>query len=37
VNDRKLVKADWAYFLENRIREKTGLESCPVIVDFIAR
>ena len=37
VNDRRLVKADWAYFLENRIREATGLESCPVIIDFIAR
>jgi GTP-binding protein len=37
VNDRKLIKADWAYYLENQIREATGLESCPVIIDFVAR
>jgi GTPase len=37
VNDRRLVTADYAYYLENRIREATGLEGCPVIIDFIAR
>ena len=37
VNDRRLITADYAYYLENRIREATDLESCPVIVDFIAR
>jgi len=37
VNDRRLIKADWAYYLENRIREAAKLDSCPVIIDFIAR
>ncbi len=37
VNDRKLITADYAYYLENRIREGASLESCPVIVDFVAR
>ena len=37
VNDRKLITADYAYYLENRIREAAELESCPVIVDFVAR
>ena len=37
VNDRKLIKADYAYFLENRIREAAQLDGCPVIIDFVAR
>jgi GTP-binding protein len=37
VNDRRLITAEYAYYLENRIREATDLESCPVIIDFVAR
>ncbi len=37
VNDRKLVTRDYAYYLENRIREASGLEGCPVIIDLVAR
>jgi GTP-binding protein len=37
VNDRRLIKADYAYFLENRIREAAQLDGCPVILDFVAR
>ena len=29
VNDRKLITRDWAYHLENRMRETYGLEGVP--------
>jgi GTP-binding protein len=35
VNDRRLIVRDWAYHLENRMRETYGLEGVPLIVDFI--
>jgi len=35
VNDRKLIVRDWAYHLENRMRETYGLEGIPLIIDFI--
>jgi GTPase len=35
VNDRKLITRDWAYYLENRLRETYGLEGVPLIVDFV--
>jgi len=35
VNDRKLISRDWAYHLENRMREAYGLEGVPLIIDFI--
>jgi GTP-binding protein len=35
VNDRKLIVRDWAYHLENRLRETYGLEGVPVIIDFV--
>jgi GTP-binding protein len=37
VNDRRLIKADYAYYLENRLREAANLDGCPVILDFVAR
>jgi GTP-binding protein len=37
VNDRRLVTRDYAYYLENRVREAAGLEGCPVILDLVAR
>jgi GTPase len=37
VNDRKLVSRDWAFFLENRLRERYGLEGIPLVIDFIPR
>ena len=37
VNDRRLITRDYAYFVENRLREAAGLEGCPVILDFVAR
>jgi GTPase len=37
VNDRKLITRDYAYFLENRLRERYGLEGVPLVIDFKAR
>ncbi|HET7177813.1 MAG TPA: ribosome biogenesis GTPase Der [Solirubrobacterales bacterium] len=35
VNDRRLISRDWAYHLENRMREAYGLEGVPLIIDFV--
>jgi GTPase len=35
VNDRKLIIRDWAYHLENRMREAYGLEGVPLVIDFV--
>jgi GTP-binding protein len=35
VNDRRLVNRDWAYHLENRMREAYGLEGVPLVIDFV--
>ncbi len=35
VNDRKLIVRDWAYHLENRLRETYALEGVPLIIDFV--
>jgi len=37
VNDRKLVSREWAYHLENRMREEWGLDGVPLIIDFAGR
>lgn len=35
VNDRRLIVRDWAYHLENRMRETYGLEGIPLVIDFV--
>ena len=35
VNDRRLITRDWAYYLENRMRETYELEGVPLIIDFV--
>jgi GTP-binding protein len=35
VNDRKLIIRDWAYHLENRMRENYALEGVPLVIDFV--
>jgi len=35
VNDRKLINRDWAYHLENRLRETYALEGVPLVIDFV--
>ena len=37
VNSRDKVTRDYAYFLENRLRERYALEGIPVIIDFAER
>jgi GTP-binding protein len=36
VNDRSVVTRDYAYFLENRLRERFRLEGVPVVIDIEA-
>jgi GTP-binding protein len=37
VNSRARITRDYAYYLENRLRERFGLHGVPVIVDFVHR
>jgi GTPase len=34
VNNRRLVSRDYAFFLENRLRDRFGLEGVPLVIDF---
>ena len=35
VNDRRLITREWAFHLENRLREDYGLQGVPLVIDFI--
>jgi GTP-binding protein len=37
VNDRGRVTRDYGFFLENRLRERYGLQGVPLIIDFRGR
>ena len=37
VNDRKLITRDWAYFLENSLRDRYALQGIPLVIDFVPR
>jgi GTP-binding protein len=37
VNSRQRVTRDYAYFVENRLRERYSLDGVPVIIDFVER
>jgi GTP-binding protein len=37
VNDRRLITQDWAYHLENRVRERYELQGVPLVIDFIPK
>jgi GTP-binding protein len=37
VNDRRLLTRDWAYHLENRLREAYGMEGVPLVIDFVPK
>lgn len=37
VNSRTRVTRDYAYFLENRLRSRFGLDGVPVVIDFVER
>ena len=35
VNDRRLISREWAFHLENRLRETYGLDGVPLVIDFV--
>ncbi|MDP9227677.1 MAG: ribosome biogenesis GTPase Der, partial [Actinomycetota bacterium] len=37
VNDRRLISRDWAFHLENRIRDEYGLQGVPLVIDFVPK
>jgi GTPase len=37
VSSRRHLKRDYAFFLENRLRERYGMEGVPLIIDFVER
>jgi GTP-binding protein len=37
VNDRRLIAREWAFHLENRLRDAYGLDGVPLIIDFVPR
>jgi GTPase len=37
VNNRGLIVRDYAYFLENRLRDQYGLQGVPLVIDFKGR
>jgi GTP-binding protein len=37
VNDRRLISRDWAFHLENRLREQYGLQGVPVVIDYVPK
>ena len=37
VNSRTRVTRDYAYFLENRLRARYGMDGVPLIIDFVER
>ena len=37
INHRMRVTRDYAYFVENRLRERYALEGIPLIIDFVER
>ena len=37
VNDRGLIAREWAFHLENRLREAYGLQGVPLVIDYVPR
>jgi GTP-binding protein len=37
VNSRRHLKRDYAYFVENRLRERYAMDGIPLIIDFVER
>ena len=37
MNSRSRVTRDYAYYLENRMRERYGLDGVPLVMDFVER
>ena len=37
VNDRRIISRNYAYFLENSLRERYGMQGIPLVIDFKGR
>jgi GTP-binding protein len=37
VNNRGLITREYGYYVENRLRERYGLDGIPLLIDFVAR
>jgi GTPase len=37
VNDRRLINRDWAFHLENRLRDTYDLQGVPLVIDYVPR
>jgi GTP-binding protein len=37
VNDRRLISRDWAFHLENRLRDEFDLQGVPLVIDYVPR
>jgi GTP-binding protein len=37
VNDRRLINRDWAFHLENRLRDAYDLQGVPLVIDYVPR
>jgi GTPase len=37
VNDRRLITRDWAFHLENRLRDAYSLQGVPLVIDYVPR
>ena len=37
VNDRRLITRDWAFHLENRLRDTYSLEGVPLVIDYVPK
>lgn len=37
VNDRQLINREWAYYLENCLRDAYSLQGVPLVIDFVPR
>jgi GTP-binding protein len=37
VNDRRLITRDWAFYLENRLRDAYSLQGVPLVIDYVPR
>ena len=37
VNDRRLITRDWAFYLENRLRDAHDLNGVPLVIDFVPK
>jgi GTPase len=37
VNDRRLIAREWAFHLENRLREAYSLQGVPLVIDYVPR